>query len=218
MTTHSASLHPQVAAAMHRLDELVSAFEQHPDPAVVDGLVEVLRAVDVLHRGALHRVAALLEDGGLRDRALADPDVALLFGLYQDTPDEDEQARAEAAVEAVRPYVEAHGGRLEVVAAEDGVVSIRLLGACESCSSSATTLRGYVEDALRAALPEFVRMDVATTPVHDAPPTKAAPVLIPITALSPRPRGTPHGGCGCGSGCGSGGGCGVSGRGCSACG
>ena len=195
---------------MHRLDELVTAFEQHPDPQVADGLVEVLRAVDVLHRGALQRVAALLDTGGLREQALADPDVALLFGLYEDVPDEDEQARAEAAVEAVRPYVEAHGGQLEVVAAADGVVSIRLLGECESCSGSATTLRGYVEDALRAALPEFTRMDVARAPAH-AEPAGRAPVLIPISALSARPQS--HGG-----GCGAGGGCGSSVRGCSACG
>ena len=208
MTMHSASLHPQVAAAMHRLDELVAAFEQHPDPQVVDGLVEVLRAVDVLHRGALQRVVALLDAGGLRGQALADPDVALLFGLYEDAPDDDEQSRAEAAVEAVRPYVEAHGGQLEVVAAEDGVVSIRLLGACESCSESATALRGYVEDALRTALPEFVRMDVAPTTAHAA----RSPVLIPISALRRSGSQQPQ------SGCGSGSGCGASSRGCSTCG
>ena len=210
MTTRSAALHPQVAAAMHRLDELVTAFEQHADPQVVDGLVEVLRAVDVLHRGALQRVAALLDAEGLRDLALADPDVALLFGLYEDAPDDDEQARAQAAVEAVRPYVEEHGGQLEVVAAEDGVVSIRLLGACESCSASATALRGYVEDALRAALPDFVRMDVATTP--HPPSTGRDPVLIPLSALTVGASSQPQ------RGCGSGGGCGTSARGCSACG
>lgn len=211
MTIDSASLPPQVAAAMHRLDDLVSAFEQHPDPEVVDGLVEVLRAVDVLHRGALQRVAVLLDAAGLHDEALTDPEVALLFGLYEDTPDEDEQVRAEAAVEAVRPYVEAHGGRLEVVAAEDGVVSIRLLGACESCSHSAGTLRGYVEDALREALPDFVRMDVATAPSHAAPAPRA-PVLIPLSALTTGPVQQSVGGCG------SGGGCGTTARGCSACG
>ena len=212
MSTQSAALHPQVAAAMDRLDELVTAFEQHPDPQVVDGLVEVLRAVDVLHRGALQRLAALLADNGLRDQALADPDVALLFGLYEDTPDDDEQSRAQAAVDAVRPYVEAHGGRLEVVAADDGVVSIRLLGACESCSHSAATLRGYVEDALREALPDFVRMDVAASPAHDQAPKKREPVLIPLSALTPGVAQQSVGGCG------SGGGCGTTARGCSACG
>ena len=196
---------------MHRLDELVSAFEQHPDPQVADGLVEVLRAVDVLHRGALQRVASLLEAEGLLDQARSDPDVALLFGLYEDAPDEDEQSRAEAAAEAVRPYVEAHGGKLDVVTAEDGLVSIRLLGACESCSHSAGTLRSYVEDALRAALPEFVRMDVSSTP-HHAAPTGRAPVLIPITALTGGAAPQPQ------RGCGPGGGCGTSAGGCSACG
>jgi Fe-S cluster biogenesis protein NfuA len=212
VTVEPAALPAQVAAAMHRLDELVNAFEQHPDPQVVNGLVEVLRAVDVLHRGAVQRVAVLLDSGGLRAQALADPEVALLFGLYEDAPDEDEHSRAEAVVEAVRPYVEAHGGRLEVVAAEDGVVSIRLLGACESCSHSAGALRSYVEDALREALPEFVRMDVTGARAHAAPTVGRAPVLIPLPALSRDAGPPPHGGCGSGSGCGS------SARGCSACG
>ena len=212
MTTQSTSLHPQVAAAMHRLDELVTAFEQHPDPQVVDGLVEVLRAVDVLHRGALQRVAAMLDAAGLRDQALTDPDVALLFGLYEDAPDQDEQARAEAAVETLRPYVEGHGGKLDVVAAEDGAVSIRLLGACESCSHSPGELRSYVEDALREALPDFARMSVATALHAPAPPRQPTPVLIPISALSQRAAAPSHGGCG------SGGGCADSARGCSACG
>jgi Fe-S cluster biogenesis protein NfuA len=197
----------QVAAAVDRLDDLVRAFEDHPDDAVQEGLIDVLRAVDVIHRGALERLGGLLQENGLRDDALADPHVALLFGLYeaQDDEHDDEQddarARAEAAVAELQPYVASHGGRLEVDAAEDGVVNIRLLGACTACSGSPAALNDLVEQALRADLPEFVRMEVSpTAPAHAAAAQRPAPVLIPVSALS---RGGSAGGCGSGGGCGS---------------
>jgi Fe-S cluster biogenesis protein NfuA len=210
VTTEPAPLPPEVAAALHRLDDLVRAFAEHPDASVQDRVIDMLQAVDVLHRGALQRLGALLDAGGLRADALADPQVALLFGLYdgqdEDAPDEDdERSRAEAVVANLRPYVESHGGRIEVVAAENGVVNIRLLGGCESCSGSAATLRGLVEEALRAGLPEFVGMNVSAPPPRGtAPPQRPAPVLIPLSTLSRSGQvDQPPGGCGSGRGCGS---------------
>jgi Fe-S cluster biogenesis protein NfuA len=204
----------QVAAALERLDDLVRAFEDHPGEGVQDGLLEVLRAVDVIHRGALERLVALLDARGLRQEALTDPHVALLFGLYEAQDDADDaRVRAEAAVAELRPYVASHGGQLEVVAAEDGVVNIRLLGACTACSGSPAALGDLVEQALRANLPEFVRMEVShTAPAHAAAAQRAVPVLIPLPALR---RGAAVNGA---AGCGSGGGCGSSTGGCGTCG
>jgi Fe-S cluster biogenesis protein NfuA len=203
-----ARLPAQVTAALERLDDVVRSFEDHPDEGVQDGLLEVLRAVDVIHRGALDSLVALLDAHGLREVALADPHVALLVGLYEAQDEEADEARlrAEAAVAELQPYVASHGGRLEVTEAEDGVVKIRLLGACQSCSGSApAALNDLVEQALRANLPEFVRMEVSPA---QAPARASAPVLIPVTALS-------RGGAG---GCASGGGCGADAGGCRTCG
>jgi Fe-S cluster biogenesis protein NfuA len=210
-----ARLPPEVTAAMYRLDDLVRTFEEHPDPRVQDSLVEVLRAVDVLHRGGLQRLSALLDVHGIRDDAFADPHIALLFGLYGDSCDEDddEQSRVEAVVADVRPYVEAHGGRLEVVRVEDGVVNVQLLGGCESCSGSAAELRTYVEEALRSGLPDFVRMDLASPQPNPATSARPATVLIPLSVLAPNaPRDEPSGGCRSGRGCGG------AHRGCPGCG
>jgi Fe-S cluster biogenesis protein NfuA len=205
----------QVAAALDRLDDLVRVFEDHPDSGVQEGLIGVLRAVDVIHRGALERLGALLQENGLRDDALGDPHVALLFGLYeaQDDDEDDARGRAEAAVAELGPYVASHGGRLEVVAAEAGVVNIRLLGACTACSGSPAALGDLVEQALRANLPEFVRLEVApTAPAHAAAAQRSVPVLIPLSAVG---RGAPASEA---SGCGSGGGCGSHVGGCRTCG
>jgi Fe-S cluster biogenesis protein NfuA len=201
----------QVTAALNRLDDLVRAFEQHPDDEVQEGLIEVLRAVDVIHRGALERLGVLLQENGLRDDALNDPHVALLFDLYAGQDDDADAARvrAEAAVAELQPYVASHGGQLEVVAAEDGVVNIRLLGACTACSGSPAALNDLVEQALRANLPEFVRMEVASP----APATahRPAPVLIPVSVLTRGAPATQPRGCGAG-------GCGAHAGGCRTCG
>jgi len=77
----------------------------------------------------------------------------------------------------VRPYVESHGGRLEVLNADGGVVTVRLSGACQGCSGSAATLRHVVEQALRDGLVDFVRMEV------DAPAPAAPSNFISIASL-----------------------------------
>jgi Fe-S cluster biogenesis protein NfuA len=143
----------------------------------------------------------------LREDALADPHVALLFGLYEAQDDEADEARvrAEAAVAELQPYVASHGGRLEVVAAESGVVNVRLLRACQSCSRSPAALSDLVEQALRANLPEFVRMETSkATPAPAEAAQRPAPVLIPVSALSAGAQPAAGGGCGSrGGGCGS---------------
>lgn len=150
----------------------------------------MLRAVDVLHRGVLQRLGAFLDARLLRDEALSDPHVALLFELYgpQDA-DDDERSRAAAAVARIRPEVEANGGRLEVVMAEGGVVNIRLDG--DNSSPSTDTLRGLVEEALRAELPEFVRLDVASSARKPEPPWEPTPVVVPLSSVTRRGRVSP---------------------------
>lgn len=55
------------------------------------------------------------------------------------------------ALEEVRPYLQADGGDLEIVGVEDGIVSLRLEGACSTCPSSSATLKMGIERALSAA-------------------------------------------------------------------
>ncbi len=185
---------PHVAAALHQLDDLIQMFARHPDEGVQEGLVAVLRAVDVLHRGALQCLGTFLHERSLLNEALADPHVALLFGLYGandiEDDDQDERSRAEAVVAKVRAEVEAHGGCIGVVTAEGGVVTIRLAGAGVGYADR-NDLLGLVEDALRAELPEFVRMDLSTPTSRPEPPWEPTPVVIPLSAVTRRRRAGP---------------------------
>ena len=63
--------------------------------------------------------------------------------------------RVEAVLEKVRPALQADGGDIELVDVQDGIVSVRLMGACGSCPSSTMTLRMGVERAIQNEIPEI---------------------------------------------------------------
>lgn len=66
--------------------------------------------------------------------------------------------RIEAALEKIRPALQADGGDVELVEVNDGVVSVRLTGACGRCPMSTMTLKMGVERALRQAVPEVKKL------------------------------------------------------------
>lgn len=55
----------------------------------------------------------------------------------------------------IRPGVQLDGGDIELVSVLDGIVTIRLFGACEGCPMSPVTLRAGVERILREEFPDI---------------------------------------------------------------
>ena len=64
------------------------------------------------------------------------------------------QKEIEAVLEQIRPSLQADGGDVEFVGVNDGVVSVKLQGACGSCPMSTMTLKMGIERALREQIPE----------------------------------------------------------------
>jgi Fe-S cluster biogenesis protein NfuA len=62
--------------------------------------------------------------------------------------------QVEAALADIRPALQADGGDVELVDVEDGVVKVRLTGACGSCPMATMTLRFGVEKILKERIPE----------------------------------------------------------------
>jgi Fe-S cluster biogenesis protein NfuA len=68
---------------------------------------------------------------------------------------EDEmKERVEKALEKIRPALQADGGNIELVDVTEGVVKVRLTGACGGCPMSQMTLKMGVEKALKQQVPE----------------------------------------------------------------
>jgi len=64
------------------------------------------------------------------------------------------EAKIKAVLETVRPALQADGGDVEFIDFNDGVVTVRLKGACGNCPMATMTLKQGIEARLRAAVPE----------------------------------------------------------------
>ena len=66
----------------------------------------------------------------------------------------------------VRPMLNSHGGDIVLKGFEDGIVRIDFTGACAGCASADLSTKGFVEDTLKAAIPEVegVELEHLTDP------------------------------------------------------
>jgi len=62
-------------------------------------------------------------------------------------------------LEAIRPGLQMDGGDIELVSIEEGVVKVRLTGACSGCPMSMMTLQMGVERAIKREIPEVVKVE-----------------------------------------------------------
>jgi len=62
--------------------------------------------------------------------------------------------KVEAALARIRPALQADGGDVELIDVREGVVSVRLVGACGGCPMSTMTLRNGIERILKQDVPE----------------------------------------------------------------
>ena len=62
--------------------------------------------------------------------------------------------KIEAALSRIRPVLQADGGDVELVEVSDGVVKLRLTGACDGCAMATLTLRAGIERVLKEQVPE----------------------------------------------------------------
>jgi len=68
--------------------------------------------------------------------------------------------KVEKALEEIRPALQADGGNVELVdVTEDGVVKVRLTGACGCCPMSTYTLKMGIEQRLKEAVPEVKEVE-----------------------------------------------------------
>ena len=64
------------------------------------------------------------------------------------------QEKVEAALEKIRPMLEADGGGVDLVAVEGGKVKVKLTGACGGCPMAQMTLKMGIERLLKKEVPE----------------------------------------------------------------
>ncbi len=150
------ALAPTVERAREHSEELARALVQFYG----EGLERVL---DIVHENSGDRseaiFAALCRDAFVES-------LLALHGLHPLTLED----RVQAALDAIRPYLESHEGNVELVRVGDGIAYVRLAGSCDGCHSSAATLKVAVEAAILERVGEIteVRADGVETAVAQA--------------------------------------------------
>ncbi len=67
--------------------------------------------------------------------------------------------RVEAVLDSLRPAIAMDGGAVELLDIKDKVATVRLVGSCAGCPMSMMTLKRGIEQRIKAAVPEIVRVD-----------------------------------------------------------
>lgn len=140
-----------------RVEGLLEELESLADPMARDLATTTVTALLELYGEGLRRV--LDGVGASQAVTLANDDVVehllLLHGLHP-VPVEE---RVQAGLEEVRPYLDSHGGNVELVSVQDGVVLLRMQGSCEGCPASAMTLKLAIEEAVFKAAPDVAAVE-----------------------------------------------------------
>ena len=95
------------------------------------------------------------------------------------------EERVMQALDTVRPYMESHGGNVELLGIEDGVAKLRLEGSCKSCRASSSTLELAVRQALQEAAPDLLGMDVEG--IVEEEDAEVTGVPLPIVQMNGTP-------------------------------
>lgn len=160
---------------MQEVEGLIRKIEALSDPEARAAAVELMQALMDFHGAGLDRLMEIVSEEGetgyrIFDEFARDETVAnmlLLYGLHP-VPLE---TRVLQALDEVRPYLDSHGGNVELLGIEEGVVRLRLQGSCKTCPSSSLTLKLAIEEAIYKEAPDVAAIEAEG--VEEQPP--AAP-------------------------------------------
>ena len=165
-----------------RIETLLGEIETLADPNARSKAAEVVGILLELYGEGLARMMEVVAEGEDRERAFdafAEDELVshllLLHGLHP----LDLKTRIVRALEEVRPYLQSHGGNVELLGVEEGVARLRMQGSCSGCPSSTVTLRLAIEEAIQKTAPDLKRIEaegVAEVP-KPAPTIVAGPTL-----------------------------------------
>jgi Fe-S cluster biogenesis protein NfuA len=170
-----------------RVESLLGQLEALPDIAARETATEVMQALLDLYGEGLGRIVDVLaerDDGTLAEALVDDELVAHLFLLHGLHPVPVE-ARVRGALGEVLPYLESHGGNVQLLGIEEGIVHLRLEGSCSGCPSSTMTLKLAIEEAIFKAAPEVEQVMAQGAVPAPAPPSGLLQLEMVKPAVAP---------------------------------
>lgn len=151
----------EVRDQVARLDSLLESIDSLPDSSARSMALDAVQALLQLYGEALSRIVehAARTNGGELARVLARDELIAHLLLVHGLHPLDLELRIDQALEEVRPYLNSHGGNVQLLGIEKGVARLRLVGSCSGCPSSLATLRMVIEEAVKKAAPDLYAIE-----------------------------------------------------------
>jgi nitrite reductase/ring-hydroxylating ferredoxin subunit/Fe-S cluster biogenesis protein NfuA len=164
----------EVARALDAATSRIAELEPLPRQVVTDSL----ESLNTLHKVGLTTIVRKLKDDPrgkeLLFELVDEPEVRMILAMHGIIrPDVTTQARQ--VLEGVRAGLQTHGGDVELDSVREGIVYVRLHGACNGCSMAAVTMRDGVEKALIEGVPGVTGVEVL--------PNDPSPTLIRLSEI-----------------------------------
>ena len=177
---------------MQKVERLTGEVERMPDPAARRTAEELMDALMGLYGEGLARITRILEEEGEGAEGithrLADDGVVASLMLIHDLYPVPVGDRVAEALDSVRPYMESHGGNVELLSLEDGVAKLKLEGSCDGCPASSSTLELAIKAALDEHAPDLVSIHVEGLEQDLLNPITVSGAALPMVDM---PEGTP---------------------------
>jgi len=161
-----------------RVDAAIASVRKL-DPTPQAEAMALKSALEALHKAGLTKIVQKLKLDPRGKELLFElvdiPEVFALFTLHG-LVRADLKTRVSRVIEMVRPYMQSHGGDVELVDVSEDTVFLKLAGSCNGCSMSAVTLRNGVEEALKEHVPEITKIEVI--------PDEPSAAIIPLSSLT----------------------------------
>ncbi len=176
---------PEIEAQAAQIERLVAEIESFPDPTLRAKAAEMVQALLALHGAGLARILEIVaQQGGATvgariQEAFTEDELIAHLLLLHDLHPIDVETRVAHALEGVRPYLQSHGGNVELIGIKEGVAYLRLQGHCNGCPSSTMTLKLAIEEAIHKAAPDLLGIEAEGV----AEPAPKPPAFVPISTL-----------------------------------
>jgi Fe-S cluster biogenesis protein NfuA/nitrite reductase/ring-hydroxylating ferredoxin subunit len=165
------------------------ALVQGQGPEAQKPALALKDAIEAFHKLGLTRIIQRLKNDSrgkeLLFELVDDPVVYALFAMHG-LVREDLGTQAARVLDMVRPYMQSHGGDVELVEVREDTVVVRLSGSCNGCSMSAVTLRNTVEEAIREHLPQIRNVEVAPNEPESASAKSSG--FVPLGSIAGVPK------------------------------
>lgn len=155
--------------AAARLEELFAQLDSIPNQAARELAGESVQSVVALYGEALGRIVKMIgrNNDSLLTVLLKDELLKSLLLVHDLHPQSVDQ-RLLGALDSVRPYLQSHGGNIEVLGVHDGIARLRFQGTCKSCPSSAVTLELAIRRAVNEACPDLIGLELEQAELEGA--------------------------------------------------